>query len=40
MVLTGGIDDSDDPLGSGVDVNVPDFHSLLVTTSVSVEGLR
>ena len=40
MVLTGGIDDTDNPLGSRVNVNVPDFHSLLVATPVSVESLH
>jgi hypothetical protein len=38
--LTGGIDDSDNPLRSRVDVKVPDLHGLLMATAVSVEGLH
>ncbi len=38
-VSVAGIDNSNDPLGSGVDVKVPDLHGLLMATAVSVEGL-
>ena len=40
MVFFRGVDNSNDPLGSGVDVKVPDLHGLLMATAVSVEGLH
>ena len=39
MVFSGRIDKPDDPLGSRVDVNVADFHGLLVA-SPTVQGLN
>ena len=40
MVFFRGVDNSNDPLGSGMDVKVPDLHGLLMATAVSVEGLH
>jgi hypothetical protein len=39
LSLSGSIDDSNHPLGSGMDMDVPDLHRLLVTPLMSVKGL-
>ena len=39
MVLSGRIDNSNHPLGAGMEVDVLNLNGLLVTSSMSVEGL-
>ena len=39
MVFSGRIDNSDHPLGAGMEVDVLNLNGLLVTSPMSVEGL-
>ena len=40
MAFSGSIDNSNHPLGAGMEVDVPNLNGLLVTSPMPVEGLH